>query len=91
MIKTNLKFTQQLKDMWEDGGEDENEVSPAEMKSKGETALVFDASAFKASAKSYGGLSVKARKCLSKHPTERNEDELVLLRVRMQRRHFYLY
>ena len=79
MIKVNLKFTHPLKNMWADeGNEEEQDAANSEPKAD---ALVFDVSAFKASTKSYGGLSARATLCLAKHPTERSDDELHLLRV----------
>ena len=76
MIKTNLAWTREQEEKPEQSGQDNTFV----VKDK-ENALVFDVNAFKAASTGYGGLHPKARRILQKHPIDRSDEELHVLKV----------
>ena len=79
MIKNNLTWARDMSSKHED----ENTafvVSSRSEKEDSET-LVFDLNNFRAKCGAYGGVTSRTRSILNKHPIERTEEELLLLKV----------
>ena len=92
MIKTNLQWTRDLHVKIEEDITDAFVVKQrGEKDEKTEESLVFDVNAFKSVNRTYGGLSGKARGLLLKHPIERTDEDLVLLKVQYSLPKFLLY
>ncbi|CAH1791879.1 unnamed protein product [Owenia fusiformis] len=75
MVKTNLIWAKDLDDKHQ-----EEEVDQTFVVKTDKEALSFDLNNFRASNKSYGGISVRAKRILAKNALERSEGDLLHLR-----------
>jgi len=81
MVKNNLAWAREIRDKHD---EDTTKFVVRNSLDDGET-LVFDLNNFRFHQRSYGGLTARARRILLKHPIERSDTELQILREVVER------
>ena len=77
MVRTNLQWARDMHDK-------HDEETTFVVKNVGDPnePLTFNVANFKVSHKTYGGLSNRVRRILTKHPLERSNSDLIVLMVR---------